>query len=378
MIRERRAVSVAFLAFGAVMGSWVPRLPALKDHLHISDGQVGYALLAFSLGAVIGAGVARVVLGRGARAWVRGGTIAICAALVLPALAGSFTQLLASLLLLGACAGFVDMLENAQAADLERTAGRPLINGFHGYWSLGAFAGAVLAGAAAFAGLPPLPHFALAAIVAALASAFFLRDLPDTSAGAPRRGPSGAGRYWLTGVVVAVAAISFCSILVEGGTADWSPLYLRELSHADPGVAAGGFAAFALAATLVRFRADLLTARTSPAVVARLGGIIAAIGLVLAIALPALPGAITGFALVGIGTAVLVPLAFSAGANLGASGTALTLVLAAGYSGSIAGPAMIGNVADRFGLRIAMGIPLAAAIVIIALAGSLSPGQGRK
>ena len=378
MIRERRAVSIAFLAFGAVMGSWVPRLPALKDHLHISDGQVGYALLTVSLGAVIGAGVARIVLGRGARAWVRGGTIAVCASLVLPGLAGSFIQLLVSLLVLGGCAGFIDLLENAQGADLERTVGRPLINGFHGYWSLGAFAGAVLAGAAALAGVPPLLHFALAAIVVAVASAYFLRDLPNTSSGAPRPAPSGAGRYWLTGFVIAVAAISFCSILVEGGTADWSPLYLRELSHADPGVAAAGFAAFALAATLVRFRADLLTARTSPAVVARLGGIIAAIGLVLAIAVPALPGAIAGFALVGIGTAVLVPLAFSAGANLGASGTALTLVLAAGYSGSIAGPAMIGNVADRFGLRIAMGIPLAAAIVIIALAGSLSPGQARK
>jgi fucose permease len=376
--RERRAVSIAFLAFGAVMGSWVPRLPALKDHLHISDAQVGYALLAVSLGAVIGAGVARVVLGRGARAWVRGGTIAICASLVLPSLAGTFTQLLASLLVLGVCAGFIDMLENAQAADLERKVGRPLLNGFHGYWSLGAFAGAVLAGAAAFAGVAPTPHFVVLAVVAASASAFFLRDLPNTSAGAPQPAPSGAGRYWLTGFVIAVAAISFCSILVEGGTADWSPLYLRELSHADPGLAAGGLAAFTLAATLVRFRADLLTARTSPAVVARLGGIIAAIGLVLAIAVPALPGAITGFALVGIGTAVLVPLAFSAGANLGASGTALTLVLAAGYSGSIAGPAMIGNVADRFGLRIAMGIPLAAALVIIALAGSLTPGQGRR
>jgi fucose permease len=376
--RERRAVSIAFLAFGAVMGSWVPRLPALKDHLHISDAQVGYALLAVSLGAVIGAGVARVALGRGARAWVRGGTIAICAALVLPALAGSFIQLLISLLLLGACAGFIDLLENAQAADLERRAGRPLLNGFHGFWSLGVFAGAILAGAAAFAGVPPLPHFALAAIVAAAASAFFLRELPDTNAGAPRPAPSGAGRYWLTGFVIAVAAISFCSVLVEGGTADWSPLYLRELSHASPGLAASGFAAFALAATLVRFRADLLTARTSPAVVARLGGIIAALGLVLAIAVPALPGAITGFALVGIGTAVLVPLAFSAGANLGASGTALTLVLAAAYSGSIVGPAMIGNVADRFGLRVAMGIPLTAALAIIALAGSLTPGQARK
>jgi MFS family permease len=371
MSRHRRAVSVAFLAFGAVVGSWVPRLPALKDHLNLSDGQVGYALLAFATGAVIGAAIGRIVLARGARGWVRGGTVAISASLLGPALAGSFVQLFISLVLLGVCAGFIDMLENAQAAELERTAGRPLINGFHGFWSLGAVVGALVAGGAAFAGVAPLPQFALAAIVAGAGSAFFLRDLPDTRAGARRAAPGGAGRYWLTGFVIAIAAIAFCSILVEGGGADWSSLYLREFSHADPGIAAGGFAAFALAAALVRFRADLLTAHTSPAVVARLGGLTAALGLALAIGVPALPGAIIGFALVGIGTSVMVPLAFSAGANLGASGTALALVLAVGYAGSIAGPAMIGTAADHIGLRIALGIPLAASLVIIALAGSL-------
>jgi MFS family permease len=370
---DRRAVSIAFLAFGVVSGSWVPRIPALKDHLHISDGQVGFGLLAFSVGAVIGATAARVVLGRGARAWVRGGTVAISVALLGPGLAGGFLAFLISLLLLGMGAGFIDMLENAQAAELERVAGRPLINGFHGFWSMGTLAGAVVAGAAAFAGIAPLPQFAFVAIVAAAGSAFLLRSLPDTRSGAPRAPGGMTGRFWLTGLVVAVAAISFCSILVEGGAADWSALYLKELSHANLGIAAGGFAAFAFAAMLVRFRADLLTAHTSPRTVARLGGLIAALGLALVIAVPALPGAITGFALVGIGTAVLVPLALSAGANLGASGTALTLVMAGGYAGSIAGPAMIGSVADHFGLRVALGIPLTAAVVIIALAGSLQP-----
>jgi MFS family permease len=374
MSRDRRAVSIAFLAFGVVSGSVVPRLPALKDHLHLSDGQVGYALLAFALGAVIGAAVARTVLGRGAKGWVRGGTVAIGAALLGPGLAGSFAQLFISLVLLGVCAGFIDMLENAQAAEVERTEGRPLLNGFHGFWSLGAFLGALLAGGAAFAGVQPLPQFALAAFIAVAGSAIFLRDLPDTRSGAPRIAPPGAGRYSLTGFVVAVAAISFCAILVEGGGSDWSALYLREFSHADPGIAAGGFAAFALAATLVRFRADLLTARTSPSVVARLGGLIAALGLALAIAVPALPGAIIGFAMVGIGTSVLVPLAFSAGANLGASGTALALVLAVGYLGSIAGPAMIGTAADHVGLRVALGIPLVGALLVMALAASLNRG----
>ena len=371
MTRQRRAVSVAFLAFGAVSGSWVPRLPAIKDQLHISDAQVGYALVLFAVGAVFGATIARLVLASGARAWVRAGTIAICVALAGPGLANSFLQLMAAALLIGGCAGFIDVLENAQAAELEREVGRPLINGFHGFWSLGAIIGSVVAGVAAFAGIAPLPQFAFAAFIAAAASARFLRDLPNTRAGADRPIPPAPDSSWLRSSVVVVAAIAFAGIIVEGGTADWSALYLREFSHAGPGFAAGGFAAFALAATVVRFRADLLTARTTPATVARLGGLVAALGLALAIALPALPIAIIGFALVGMGTAVLMPLAFSAGANLGSSGTSLTIILAAAYAGSIAGPALIGTTADQFGLRVALTILLAAAIVVAALAGNL-------
>jgi len=371
MTRQRRAVSVAFLAFGAVSGSWVPRLPAIKDQLHISDAQVGYALVLFAVGAVFGATIARLGLAHGARAWVRAGTIAICVALAGPGLANSLLQLMAAALLIGGCAGFIDVLENAQAAELEREVGRPLINGFHGFWSLGAIIGSVVAGVAAFAGIAPLPQFAFAAFIAAAASAPFLRDLPNTRAGADRPIPPAPDSSWLRSSVVVVAAIAFAGIIVEGGTADWSALYLREFSHAGPGFAAGGFAAFALAATVVRFRADLLTARTTPATVARLGGLIAALGLALAIALPALPIAIIGFALVGMGTAVLMPLAFSAGANLGSSGTSLTIILAAAYAGSIAGPALIGTTADQFGLRVALTILLAAAIVVAALAGNL-------
>ena len=125
MSRHRRAVSIAFLTFGAVAGTWIPRLPALKDHLHLSDGQIGYALVAYAVGGVLGAAIARMLLGRGARSSVRGGLIAICAALVAPALAGNFAQLVGSIFLLGGCAGFIDLLVNAQAAEMERVAGRP-------------------------------------------------------------------------------------------------------------------------------------------------------------------------------------------------------------------------------------------------------------
>lgn len=374
--RQRLAVSVAFLAFGVVSGSLVPRLPSIKEHLHISDGQIGVGLLTYAVGAIAGAAVARLVLGQGARWWVRAGTIAVCLALVAPGLAPNLVALLVSFLLIGLCSGFIDVLENAQAAELERQAGRPLINGFHGFWSLGSIFGSVGAGVAAYAGVAPLAQFIAAAVVAAGASAWFLRKLPDTRSVGAHVASAGRGREWVGGSIAAVSAIAFCAILVEGGAGDWSALYLREFGHANTGIAAAGFAALAITSTAVRFRADRLTAMTSPAQVARLGALISAAGLGLAIAVPAIPGAVAGFALVGIGVAVLVPLAFSAGANLGRSGTALTVVMASGYAGSIAGPALIGNGADHFGLRTALGIPLAAAVVIVALAGNLRSAGG--
>jgi MFS family permease len=376
--RQRLAVSIAFLALGAATGSWVPRLPAIKDQLHLTDGQLGFGLLAFAAGAVGGAALSRVILARGARRFVRVGTVALCVALVGPGLASGLSMpivLTAALVVLGAFTGFLDVLENAQAAELERNTNRPLINGFHGFWSLGAILGSVTAAAAAYAGIAPSTHFIFAGALLAAGSAAFLRDLPDTRSGAIHATSQAAGRLRLTGSVASVAAIAFCGILVEGGTSDWSALYLRELSHVNQGVAAFGFACFWAAATLVRFRADLLTAHTSPRVVARLGAGVAALGIAVAIAFPALPGALTGFALAGVGTAVLVPLAFSAAANLGQSGTALALVTSSGYAGSIVGPALIGTAADRTGLRFAMVIPLIGAVVVMILAGALRGRQ---
>jgi MFS family permease len=372
--RRRFAVSAAFLAFGVVPGTWVPRLPAIKDHLHLSDGQIGFALLICAVGAIAGAGLARVVLSRGSRAWVRLLTVALCLALIPVGLATNFAVLVVAFLVLGGCSGFIDVLENAQAAEVERGAGRPMLNGFHGFWSLGAVIGSIAAGAAAYLGVPPLEHFVVVALLVAAISAPLLRTLPNTRGGA-QPADEATTRRLITRSAALVAALGFCAIIVEGGGADWNALYLREYGHASQGLAAVGFAGFSVAMMAVRFRADRLTARTSATTVARLGGLLAAVGFGIAIALPAVPGAIFGFVLVGTGVAVIVPLAFSAGANLGRSGTALSLIASAAYAGSIAGPGLIGSVADHVGLRVALGLPLAASLIVAMLAAGLRTGE---
>ena len=98
----------------------------------------------------------------------------------------------------------------------------------------------------------------------------------------------------------------------------------------------------------------------------------------LAIALPSLPVAIVSFTIVGMGTAVLLPLMFAAGANLSRSGGALAVVMASTYAGTIAGPPLIGAAADHVGLRFAMFIPLAAALAVLLMGGIMGfPAMGK-
>jgi fucose permease len=370
---KRFAVSAAFLCFGITAGSLIPRVPAFKESLHLTDGEIGFVFLATSVGAVIGAVASRFVLARGTRRWVRVGTVALCVTLILPSLAPNFALLAAAFFAGGLWVGFMDVLENSQAAEIERDSGRPMINSFHGFWSLGAMFGSIGAAAAASAGLTPLVHFTIVGVIVAIASVPLLTELPDTRSGAATLLPSGTTRWRIGTAVGAVAAIAFLGVVVESGGANWSAIYLRDFGRTDQGVAAIGFAAFAVAMTAVRFIADRLTARTSAGMVAGLGGAVAAAGVGLAIAVPAPFVSIIGFALVGAGAAVMVPLAFSAAANLGRTGTALSAVMVAGYGGSIVGPLVIGSTADRVGLRAALAIPLAAALVVVAMTAGMRP-----
>ena len=359
---------MAFLIFGAIGGTVIPRLPALKEQAHLTDGQVGMSLLGFAVGAVTGAAVARLVIGGGARAWVRAGTVAVSVLLVGPALAHSLLFLVGAFLVIGILTGFLDVLENAQAAAIEREEGRPMINGFHGFWSLGAIAGAIGAAAAAHAGLSPLVHFGVVGVMLATASIPLVAAVPDTRGGAATVLPSGVTRWHVGAAVGAVGAIAFLGILVESGGADWSAIYLRDIGHADPGVAAIGYAAFATAMTAVRFSADRLTARVGPGALLMIGGLIAGVGLAIAIGVPSPAVSVSGFALVGAGAAVMVPLAFSAAANLGTTGTALSVVMSSGYAGSIVGPLLVGQAADRIGLRSALAVPLMASAAVMVVA----------
>ena len=363
----RVAVSIGFLLFGTTVGTLLPRLSAIKAHLGLTDGQVGLAFLIFAIGAVSAAGASRLALARGARWPVRIGVAALCAVLVAQGIAPSFFWLTGAFLIAGLCTGLVDVLLNAQATEIEREAGRPIINSFHGYWSLGSILGSVGAVGAAGLGVPPALHLTVVGVALAVASIPLVAAVPDTRGGAAVLLAPGSGRLRFGAAVAVVSVLALVAVVVEGAGGDWSAIYLRDFGHAPEGIAALGFGALSVAMTVVRFTADRITGLTSVRVVAALGGLVVGVGFLLAVLFPAPLWSIAGFALVGAGSAVLFPLAMTTSSNLDEAGNALVVATAAGYAGSIVGPPLIGGAADAFGLRLALLIPMAAGLVVFVM-----------
>ena len=369
----RFAISAIFLVNGFALANWVSRIPAVTAGLELSRAALGTALLGMAIGALMAFPVTGYLITRfgSARVTFVFGLL-LSAALPLLALAPSLRGLFFALLLFGIGNGGMDVAMNAQGVEIERQLGRPTLSGLHGFFSLGGLLGASFGGALAALDIGVPLHFAVAALVPALlllgVRTVLLPDEGEAVSGPvfvlPPRSLWGLG------------AIAFCAAIGEGAMADWSALYLRDSLRTGAGTAALGYAAFSLTMLIGRFSGDALVARFGPMTMIRLGGTVAALGLGLGLLIDTLPAVMLGFAAVGLGLAVAVPLVFGAAGrqpNI-PRGTAVAAVATLGYSGFLVGPPLLGWLAQLISLRLALSVIVLLAALIVLLAGAARRG----
>ena len=352
----RRALGIVFFVNGAIFASWAARLPAVVGGLELTPGALGLALLCQAAGTpvampVCGAAVARF----GSRPAARAALLASCLALPLTALAANVWVLSATLALLGASIGSLVVAQNAQGIAVEKAFERPVLNGLHGLLSLGWLAGSLIGAGAAGAGFSPLSHFfAMSSLllgVGLLASRWML---PERSKG-EATGPAAFARP-SEGLLV-LAAISFCCLLAEGAALDWGAVHLGETLGAGEALAALGPAAFAAAMTAGRLLGDRPAARLSVSALIRGAGSLGALGMLLTAAAERPWLGVAGLGLLGAGLSVIFPILLGvAGGGEGPPGPRIAAVATAGYVGLLAGPALIGAVAELSSLRVGLAV----------------------
>lgn len=375
--RARVSVALVFAVHGAVAGSFATRIPAVQRQLELSPGQLGLALVMPAIGASLAMPLAgRITHRLGARTALRLLLGLFCLALALPAAMPDLPALCLALLLFGACAGMADVAMNAEGVRVEQRLGRSVMSGLHGLWSVGGLVAAGFGALAAREQLAARSHLALAAAVLLVTGLLVCQGLPGGEPAPDGAEPTPAPpRFALPPrSALAIGLVGFSAVFAEGAGADWSGVYLRDVSGAAAGTAAMAYTAFAFTMAAARLAGDAVVRRLGAVRTVRLGGAVAAGGGVLVVAgrTPAL--AVPGFALIGIGIAAVVPLAFAAAGHRGPHpGQAIAGVATITYASGLIAPAVVGAVAQASSLRLSFALVTGLAAALTLTAGALHP-----
>lgn len=368
------AVTAMFVLNGALYGIWAARIPAMAERHGLDKGDLGWLLLLLAAGAITAFPLAGRFADRyGAAPVTLRIAVAYTGALCLIALVPGTATLALALFIFGATHGAMDVAMNTWAGEAERYIGRPVMSSFHAMFSLGAGLGAASGFVAEQNGIGIPLHFILVGVLV-MAISMPIANIGWTSV--KQANVSNTPMFPLPkGPLVAVGLIAFCSAMGEGAMVDWSALMLIETAAVTPAKAALGYSVFSVTMVIVRLMGDQATRAFGPTPTARLAGAIATIGTVCAVFSSSYALTLTGFALMGVGYAVIMPLAFSRAAAdpFLPPGTAIASVSTLGYGGLLLGPPLIGFVADATSLRMGFGILAVLAALIVVLAYAVKP-----
>ncbi|MDL5200364.1 MFS transporter [Streptomyces sp. ALI-76-A] len=369
--RARYAVAAVFAVHGAVTGSFATRVPWVQDHASVSAGQLGLALAFPALGASVAMPLAGGITHRfGARNALRGLIALWTVSLVLPALAPNLLTLCLALFVYGATAGMADVAMNALGVEVENRLGRSIMSGLHGMWSAGALVGSAAGTLAAHLGSDARLHHALAAAVLTVlgvAACGWVLDLQ------PAEDEEPPPRFALPPrSALLIGAVGFCAVFAEGASLDWSAVYLRDQLGSSAGLAAACTTGFTLTMAIARIAGDKVVDRFGSVRTVRVGGVLAVAGGLLIVVADHPAVAMAGFALMGLGIAVVVPLCFAAAGRSGPNPSlAIAGVATITYTSGLVAPSAIGGLAEATSLMVSFGLVTVLACGLVLFAGVL-------
>jgi fucose permease len=365
--RARYATMAIFFIAGMMYASWGVHVPTVRDKFALSPGMLSFALLAVAGGSIFamltnGSWIARVGTRNACLAGGSGMAIAGAFILVTP----YYWLLLVVLALFGFGMATLDVAMNAEASAVEEALGRPIMSSLHGMFSIGGMAGAAAGGALLAHGMTPALHLLLASIVSLVV---LFASIPSVLPHVPHHdehAKASSSNRWKSGALWALGGMALIALIAEGAMYDWATVYMRDIVQATPSVSSAAYAAFSGGMAAGRFGGDAVRARFgAPQLVFGSAGL-AFVGMVMALVFPNVFITMTGFTLMGLGLANMMPVLFAAAARVEGVTAAEGLAQVAGlaYFGLLFGPVLIGGVAQITSLPFGLCVVAACCAII--------------
>jgi MFS family permease len=360
------AVGTAFAINGLAYAGWLARAPAARADLHLSPAGFGLLLLCLSAAAIATIPLAGPIVQRvgPARAVLLGSISLVVGLIGLGAgtAVGSVPLAGVGLVLTGAGNSTWDVAMNVEGAEVERRLGRTVMPRFHGGWSLGTVLGAGFSAGAAAIGLPLSAQLFITAAITAVVMAFAVRRfLPHTHIPRAERRSVSVLQAWRNPRTLLIGLIMLGFGFTEGTANDWLAISLVDGYHATETIGAIGFGTFVAAMTLGRIFGGSAIERWGRVTVLRVSAAAAALGLLLVVSSVTVPIALLGAVFWGAGASLGFPIGMSSAADDPVSAAVNVSVAGAiGYGAFLAGPPLIGLLAQHFGVLHAILCVLAA------------------
>lgn len=367
---ENTATRASFFLAGFIMALWASMVPFVKINLALDEAHLGGLLLCVGLGAlVVMPFCGGIVAKHGAKFLLRKALFVIPFILFAVNFSENVFLTAALLFLFGMVFGSVDVSMNVHAVEVDHRSEKRLIAGFHALYSLGSVVGAL--GIAALLNVSVELIYAIGALLIFCLLLWLITSSNLLADAGKAQGPT-KSFVLPKGFVLWLGLICLLLFMIEGAVLDWGGVFLVEEKHAAIENAGLAFAAFSTAMTLMRLLGDKLIASAGPRNCVRYGSLLGALMLVGCVFFSE-PWFVIGlFFVLGIGLANIVPIAFASTAdqNEMPMSLALAAVTTLGYTGQLAGPALIGFIAKATSLSTAF-LMLAAFLVVVTFSSTI-------
>ncbi len=352
------AVGLVFVSMGFLFGNWVTLIPYIKAKFDLNDAQLGVLLLSMPFGSTFMNPFATLIINRfGMRHSTIWGMAAMAIAYALPVSSPSIWLTSFSLVVTGMCLATTNVAMNTCVTAIEKHESRNIMSTSHGMFSVGGMVGAALSSFLIGLKTPAIIQvWAISLFVFVLA--FAIQKTILSIYEEKNTDNNGSKFIWPTGPLLGMVAISLCINITEGIMADWSAIYVRDIVKANSFFIGWGFAGYALLMATGRFVGDSLVPRFGSSRVLVFGGILATVGILVAVLLPYTYTTILGFGMIGAGVSCGAPILYGSAARIPnmAKGAGLATMNTFSIAGFLAGPAIIGFLSNAFGLTIAISL----------------------
>ncbi len=375
MLTDVSAIRIVFLLQPLVLGAWFPRIPQVQNTIGLGEGALALALIGMPLGLLATLFVGgRIAEALGSRRLLSLGLGSYLVLMPLPAFATTWGGLFAALALAGTAMALAQLSLNVTATEVETRSTRLIMNGCHGFWSVGVLIGSVLGSVMAELRMAPGYSLVLVSGFCAIPLLIAARSITDFSLQAPARQTQ---RARPSKKLILIALFGFGVATTEGAMADWLAVFATNTHEASPGLAGASYTVFALSVAFGRFSGDALKARIEVARLAQSLIALAMAGLGVALVAPTIWGTYLGIAMLGFGVSIGFPLAVSAAGQLPGRSSASNVAILTQITlcGFLVGPPVIGLIAEATDIRVGLSALFGALLLALAFASALKVEQ---